>query len=144
MEPTRKSTIDPEQRLLIENAQERIKQKKRLFRHFIFFLAGSVLFIVLNVVLEYGIDFRPFNTYWFVWAILIWLFILLVHVFNVFVTNRLLSKKWEEEQMEYLVAKQRERIEKLQQKVDKQHPLPQEDYRDNGKKPMDPNKPINS
>ena len=78
---TKSSKIDPQQRSLIENAQRRIKQKKRLTAHFVVFLAGSILFIILNLVLKFGENFRPFNTDWFVWAILAWFFFLAVLFF---------------------------------------------------------------
>lgn len=121
---TKTNKIDPEQRQLIENAQKRIKQKKRLTAHFVAFLAGSVLFIILNLVLKFGENFTPFNIDWFVWAILAWFFLLLIHFINVFVINAFMGKEWEEKQLERLVEKQQLKIEELQQKVEKEHPLP--------------------
>lgn len=118
------SKIDPEQRQLIENAQKRIKQKKRLMAHFVVFLAGSILFIILNLVLKFGENFKPFNTDWFVWATLAWFFFLLIHFINVFIVNSFMGKEWEEEQLEQLVEKQKLKIEQLQLKVEKEHPLP--------------------
>jgi hypothetical protein len=61
---------------------------------------------------------------WFVWAVLLWAFIVLVHFFNVFVTDKFMGKKWEDRQLEKLVKKQRARIEELQKKVERDHPLP--------------------
>ncbi|HLU80566.1 MAG TPA: 2TM domain-containing protein [Flavobacteriaceae bacterium] len=138
--------IDPIQRELIENAQRRIKQKKRLTSHFVIFVAGSILFIVLNLLLGFGKDFRPFQTDWFVWAILLWFFFLLIHFINVVFVNQLMDKKWEERQMERLVEKQKTRIEKLQKKVDKEYPLPEKksDGLDGPLEPLDPNKPLNT
>lgn len=138
--------IDPIQRELIENAQQRIKQKKRLTSHFVIFIAGSILFIVLNLVLGMGKDFKPFQTDWFVWAILLWFFFLLIHFINVVFVNQLMDKKWEERQMERLVEKQKMRIEKLQKKVEKEFPLPEKksDDLDGPLKPLDPNKPLNT
>ena len=46
--------IDKDQLELIQNAQKRIKQKKRLYAHFVVFLIGSVFIIVLNLVLGFG------------------------------------------------------------------------------------------
>ncbi|MDR6301975.1 2TM domain-containing protein [Mesonia maritima] len=122
---TKKSgKIDPEQRELIENAQRRIRQKKRLTTHFVAFLAGSILFIVLNLVLKFGENFRPFKTDWFVWAILLWFFFFLIHAINVLLVNKLMGKDWEEKQLNRLVKIQQEKIEKLQQQVEREHPLP--------------------
>lgn len=154
-----KSSIDPEQREMIEKAQARAKQKRRLIQHFIFFLIGSVIFIILNAFLEYGQDIQPFGLDWFVWAIIIWAVILLLHAYNVFVTNRFLGKDWENRQIERLVAKQRKRIEELERKVEKDHPLPDTERKrtipetnpqsrpypgTSSNDSIDPDKPINS
>ncbi len=133
------SKIDPEQREMIENAQIRIKQKKNLFRHFIIFLAGAVLLIILNLILDFGVDFRPLNVDWFVWATLIWFFFFLIHFLNVFLLSSFMNKKWESEQLDRLVAKQRAKIAQLQNKVEDENPLPEK------KSPFDrPNRPLNS
>jgi dihydrofolate reductase len=111
--------IDKEQLELIQNAQKRIKQKKRLYFHFVLFLIGSGFFIVLNLVLGFGKDFKPFETNWFVFAILAWLFLLLYHTFNVFITHKFMGKQWEENQLKKLVSMQKERIEELKDSVTK-------------------------
>lgn len=108
-----KPQIDKDQLELIENAQKRVKQKKRLYVHFVLFLIGCVLLIVTNTVLGIGKDFTIAGVNWFVYAILIWLFLFLYHLFNVFVTHKFMGKAWEKQQLEKLVAKQQERINKL-------------------------------
>lgn len=110
---TSNSKIDKDQLELIETAQKRIKQKKRLYIHFVVFLIGSVFFILLNLALGFGENFKLFDTDWFVFVILSWLFLLLYHTFNVFVTHRFMGKAWKQAQLEKLVAKQKEGIEKL-------------------------------
>lgn len=107
--------IDPEQREQYQYARQRIKQKKRLMQHFIIFLAGSVLLIIINPILGVGKDF--FIEDWFVWAILLWAFLFLVHLLNVFIMNRFMGKEWEDRQLEKLQAKQAQRIEELKAKV---------------------------
>lgn len=107
--------IDKDQLELIQNAQKRIKQKKRLYIHFVVFLIGSVFFILLNLVLGFGENFKLFNTNWFVFAILAWLFLLVYHTFNVFITYKFMGKDWEQAQLEKLVAKQKQRIEELKE-----------------------------
>ncbi|OAD90805.1 hypothetical protein A7A78_13925 [Aequorivita soesokkakensis] len=114
--------IDSEQREQYEYARQRIKQKKNLMRHFIVFLVGSVLLIIINPVLGYGENF--FIKDWFIWAILIWTFIFLVHLFNVFVMNKFMDKEWEDRQLEKLKARQAERMAELQKKVDTELQLP--------------------
>ncbi|RKS56087.1 2TM domain-containing protein [Gillisia mitskevichiae] len=118
------SKLDADQRQLYENARARALQKKRLFQHFVIFLVGAVLLIVLNVVIGYQEDFMPLGYNWFVWAILAWSFFFFIHVINVWVTSSFMGKEWEQKQLEKLVAKQKERIAELQQKVDRDYPLP--------------------
>lgn len=103
--------IDSEQREQYEYARARIKQKKKLMRHFIVFLAGSIFLVIINPVLGYGNNF--FIKDWFVWAILIWAFIFLIHLFNVLVMNKFMDKEWEARQLELLKAKQEKRIAEL-------------------------------
>ena len=105
--------IDKEQLELIQNAQKRIKQKKRLYIHFVIFLIGALFLIIVNTFLKIGENLKPFGIDWFVFAILIWLFFFLYHLFNVFITHKFMGKAWEQEQLEKLVAKQKNRIEKI-------------------------------
>lgn len=111
--------IDKEQLHLIENAQRRIKQKKRLYYHFVIFLIGGIFLIVLNTVIGVGEQTKILGQDWFVFAILLWLFIFIFHLFNVFVTHKFMGKSWEEVQLSKLVSKQKEGIAKLQTEVKK-------------------------
>ena len=110
--------IDPSQREQYEYARARIKEKKRLMQHFIIFLVGSILLIVINPVLGYGNEF--FIKDWFVWAILIWAFLFLIHLFNVLVLNKFMGKEWEARQLEILKAKQEKRIAELDRQATKE------------------------
>jgi amino acid permease len=139
--------IDPEQRELIERAQERAQQKRRLYQHFIVFLIGAVILILINVIFDIGQDIRPFKIDWFVWAIIFWAIIFLIHAFNVFITNRFFGKDWENRQVERLVAKQHRKIEELQRKVDREHPLPKKHepfIPPTTNDPIDPDSSVNS
>ena len=113
--------INPEQREQYEYARRRVIQKRNLMRHFIFFLAGSILFIVLDVlkVVE-GI----LGTDWYIWAILVWAFFFLIHALNVFILNSFMGKEWEDKQLEKLKVKQAEKMVELQKRVDSELPLP--------------------
>lgn len=115
--------IDKEQLELIETSQRRIKQKKRLYYHFVIFLIGGLFLILLNTVLGLGEETKILGLDWFVFAILAWLFLFLFHLFNVFITHKFMGKAWEEAQLNKLVKKQKERISKLQAEVEKKHPL---------------------
>ncbi|TMM56285.1 2TM domain-containing protein [Maribacter algarum] len=110
--------IDLEQHELLETAQKRIKQKKRLFTHFVIFLIGSVFLILINKILKYG---ETYN--WFIWAITFWAFLFVIHAFNVFITQKFMGKDWERSQREKLVAKQRTKIKELQKEIETDFPL---------------------
>ena len=113
---TPKTTIDKDQLALIEYAQKRVRQKKRLYIHFVFFLIGAVFLILANTVLGIGEDSTLFGINWFVYAILLWLFFFIYHFINVFITHKFMGKDWEKQQLEKLVAQQEQRIEQLKQK----------------------------
>lgn len=115
--------IDKEQLELIETSQRRIKQKKRLYYHFVIFLIGALFLIFLNTVIGLGEQTKIWGLDWFVFAILAWLFLFVFHLFNVFITHKFMGKAWEDAQLTKLVAKQKERISKLQAEVDKKYPL---------------------
>ena len=144
------SEVDYEQRELYENARKRAKQKKRLFQHFVVFLIGAVFLIVLNVVIGYQENFKPLGYNWFVWAVLLWTLLFLIHFFNVFIVNSFMGKDWETKQVDKLVKKQREKIAQLKSKVEKDHPAPESRARIEptpGSKrisPEDPDRPINT
>ena len=117
-----KPQIDKEQLELIQNAQRRIKQKKRLYAHFVIFLISALLLIVANTVLGIGKDVKIFELDWFVIAIVIWLFLFLYHLLNVFVFNKFMGKEWEQKQLDKLVSKQQLRIEKIKFELKKEAP----------------------
>jgi len=115
-----KSEVDLEQHDLLEKAQARIKQKKRLYVHFVIFLIGSVFLILINKILKYGESYD-----WFIWAITLWAFLFAIHVFNVFVTQKFMGKAWERSQREKLVLKQKKRIAEIQKEIETEFPLSQ-------------------
>ncbi|MAZ72350.1 MAG: hypothetical protein CMC70_04300 [Flavobacteriaceae bacterium] len=84
-------------------------------RHFILFLVGAVLLLVINLVLKKGENF--FIKDWSVWAVLLWVFLLLIHVFNVFVMNKFMGKEWENQQLEKLKKQQETRISQLKKQA---------------------------
>jgi len=112
--------LDLEQHEKIEYAQERIRQKKNLYRHFVWFLIGSVVLVILNKVLKYGEAYD-----WSYWAIALLGFIFLVHLVNVFIMNEFMGRDWERQQREMLVQKQQERIAVIKKEVAKEIPEPQ-------------------
>lgn len=116
----KESEINIEQHELLENAHVRIKQKKRLYAHFIIFLVGSVFLILINKILKYGDNYN-----WFVWAITFWAFLFVIHIINVFFTQKFMGKEWERVQREKLIKKQKQRIAELQKEIETDFPLSQ-------------------
>lgn len=112
--------IDKEQLAMIKYAEKRIKQKKRVYMHFVVFLIGAVFLILANTVLGIGKDFTIAGLNWFVIAIIVWLALFIYHFISVFITHSFMGKEWEDQQLEELVAKQQERIDKLKQKFIKE------------------------
>lgn len=106
-----KGTLDHE---YYEKARKRTKQKKRLYFHFVLFLVGSVFFVLLNKVIK----FHP-EIDWYVWAIFVWLVLLILHFVNVFVMNRFFGKDWERIQTEKLIEKHKNKVDKLEVKLEK-------------------------
>lgn len=105
--------IDREQHEKYEYARRRIKQKKRLYFHFILFLLGSLFFIVIEKV--YKVE--PFQN-WYIWALTIWFFLFILHFIKVYITDRFMNKDWEREQIDRLVEKQNKRLDQLKTKVE--------------------------
>lgn len=106
-----------------ENARKRVKQKKRLYYHFVVFVLASIIFAVLNKALGYG---EEFILNWYIIAISIWGFLFTMHCINVFITNRFFGKEWERIQTEKILVKHDKKVTKLEQKLTKEQSLQQE------------------
>ncbi len=107
--------MENNQHELYEYARRRMKQKKRLYFHFILFFVGSIFFLIIHRVLE--IDIYP-GSGWDLWAIVIWAFIFVLHFIRVFITDSFMNKNWERSQIDKLVAKQERKIQQMQSKID--------------------------
>ena len=118
-----KTTIDDRQIDLVDYARARIRQKKRLYFHFVAFLFVSLVMVILNIGLGYGAQIQPFGFPWVLSAALLWAVFLLLHVFQVYVTRRFMNPAWEKEQIKTLVGLQESRIEKIKRKLDKEASL---------------------
>ncbi|CEN32645.1 2TM domain-containing protein [Capnocytophaga cynodegmi] len=112
MEENRK-TMEPAQYELFENAQRRIKQKKRLFLHLWVFVLGCIFMVVINKLLYTETTYN-----WYIWGILVWTFLFLLHVINVFVIERFMGKEWERKERQRLVELQQKKILKMEVSVE--------------------------
>lgn len=91
-----------------EYARRRIKQKKRLYYHFVFFVLGSLLLFVTHNFLG-----NTAVSDWYLWIITIWLFLFLLHFIKIFITDRFMNKNWEREQIDRLVSLQKKKIDQM-------------------------------
>ncbi len=107
------SSVDQKHELY-ENARSRVRQKRRLYYHFVLFFVGSVFFIFLNKVLNIG---ETFLKDWYIWAILIWLSLWLLHAVNVVIFKRFMDKNWERGQTEKLILKQELKIAEMEKEM---------------------------
>jgi uncharacterized membrane protein YagU involved in acid resistance len=104
--------MDKELHEQYEYARRRIRQKKRLYLHFVFFLLGSLFMIITHKFFDIGIEYN-----WHVWGITIWLFLFILHFIKVYITDRFMNKNWEREQIDRLVALQQKKSAQLQEQI---------------------------
>jgi len=104
--------MEKDQHELYEYASARIKQKKRLYFHFILLLVGSAFLFIAN---------KWLNVYpeknWWLWAVTSWTFLFILHVIKVFITDAFMNKDWERAQIDKLMLLQSKKIEKLQDTI---------------------------
>lgn len=112
--------MDPLQHELYEDARIRVKQKKRLFFHFVVFILGSIFLYIAN---EYLV--QDTTVKWYLWATSIWALLFVLHAINVLIVNRFMNKKWERTQIDKLMEKQLKRREQLERQVEKDFPVTQ-------------------
>lgn len=93
-------------------ARQRIRQKKKLLFHFVLFLCGCLLMFVEAGLIEMG-----FHIHWYIGIASIWFLILILHFVKVYFKDRFMNKDWENEQIERLVSKQKNRIQQLESKI---------------------------
>ena len=96
-----------------EYARRRLKQKKRLYYHFVFFVLISLFLFIANQFFDNRMDSN-----WCIWIITVWLFLFILHFIKIFITDRFMNKNWERDQINRLVALQQKKIAQLQLKIE--------------------------
>ncbi len=96
-----------------ERARKYARKKRRLYWHFAVFLAGSVFIIILNTIFKWGESYGE----WYVWAILLWFFLWVLHFLKVFVFSKFFDEEWERKETEKLIRRHEEKLEKLRSKL---------------------------
>lgn len=110
-----KVKMEPAQYELFEDAQRRIKQKKMLFFHFWVFILGCIFMVVINKLLYSDVTYN-----WYLWGILAWSFLFLLHVVNVFIVNRFMGKDWERKHRQRLVELQQKKLLKMEVSIEQE------------------------
>lgn len=100
--------MEKDQHELYEYASKRIKQKKRLYFHFVLLLVGTAFLFIANKWL----DAYPEKNWW-IWAVTVWAFLFILHVIKVFITDNFMNKNWERAQIDKLMSKQTKKIQQL-------------------------------
>lgn len=101
--------MERDQHELYEYARRRIKQKKRLYFHFVLLIVSSLFFLLFSRIFKTNV-----NPYWYIIGLTIWGFLFVLHFIKVFITDRFMNKDWEREQIDRLVALQQKKITELQ------------------------------
>jgi phosphotransferase system glucose/maltose/N-acetylglucosamine-specific IIC component len=109
--------MDPEQIEMYEYARKRLRQKKRLYFHFVLFFVGSIFLFIINKWI--GIN-KESN--WYIWMVTIWFFMFILHFIKVFITDSFMNKKWEQEQINRLMTMQEKKIEQLKNEIENKKP----------------------
>ena len=105
--------MDKEQLEIYEYARRRLRQKKRLYFHFVLFFVGSIFLFIINKWI--GVN-KEVN--WYIWLVTIWFFLFVLHFIKVFITDSFMNKKWETEQINRLVMMQEKKIEQLKNEIE--------------------------
>lgn len=105
--------MDKEQLEIYEYARRRLRQKKRLYFHFVLFFVGSIFLFIINKWI--GVN-KEVN--WYIWLVTIWFFLFVLHFIKVFITDSFMNKKWETEQINRLVTMQEKKIEQLKNEIE--------------------------
>lgn len=102
---------------IYEDARRRVRQKKTLFFHLVIFVLGSIFMYIANEY--YAVD--P-TVKWYLWATTIWAFLFILHAIKVLVVDSFMNKRWEREQINKLMDKQRKKLAQLEVQVAKDFP----------------------
>ena len=74
----------------------------------------NIIEFILNKIFNVGENILED---WFVFGILLWFFLFILHFINVFITKKFMDRNWERKQIEKLVKKQEIKIAELEKEV---------------------------
>lgn len=105
--------MNSDQHEIYEYARRRIKQKKKLYFHFVLLFSGSIFLYMMNKWVGIAKDSN-----WYLWIVASWIFLFILHFIKVFITDSFMNKNWEREQINRLMAAQEKKIEQLKNEVE--------------------------
>lgn len=109
--------MEREQHELYEYARKRLKQKKRLYFHFVLLFLSALFLFVSTKIFNFTTELN-----WHIWGITLWLFLFILHFIKVFITDRFMNKNWERDQINRLIALQQKKISELQNQINENNP----------------------
>ncbi|AWG21235.1 hypothetical protein FFWV33_06660 [Flavobacterium faecale] len=107
--------MERDQHELYEYARRRIKQKKRLYFHFVLLACSSLFAFIFAKVMTLTFDYN-----WLILGFTVWAFLFILHFIKVFITDRFMNKDWEREQIDRLVSLQSKKIADLTTKANEE------------------------
>ncbi|MCW2118658.1 2TM domain-containing protein [Flavobacterium sp. 7A] len=107
--------MERDQHELYEYARRRIKQKKRLYFHFVLLISSSLFAFLATKIITF-----TFNLNWLILGLTLWAFLFILHFVKVFITDRFMNKNWEREQIDRLVALQSKKITDMSTKLNEE------------------------
>jgi hypothetical protein len=91
---------------------EKIEAKKKGCIFILCFYFSQFILFVSTKLFNFGLDSN-----WYIYAITVWFFIFILHFIKVFITDRFMNKNWEREQIDRLVALQKNKLTELQAQI---------------------------
>lgn len=82
-----------------ERAKKRVEEMKSFYTHLFVYIAVNVGLFLINIITSPG-------ALWFLWVLIGWGIGLAVHAFNVFGTEKILGKDWEEKKIKEIMEKE--------------------------------------
>ena len=77
----------------------------------------TAITLLLDYVFDIAADVNLFEYSWSFWIVFSWFFLLIFHVFNVYVTGRFINKSWIKNQKSKLIKIQKIEIENIKEKM---------------------------
>jgi len=105
-----------DQHEIYEKARKYTNQKRWLYFHFMSMLIGS---IILYIFYRLSKSTDSNYSFWFIVAIVFWLFLWLNHAVRIFIIKRFFGNEWERRETDKLLEKHGKKVEELENDLTK-------------------------